>query len=129
MNGSYEFSPLPLSNFLDRKFVFPRFQRRSVWNNRQNFELLLSLFKGYPLGVVIVSSEEIGDSKHNFLLDGRQRRTCLQQVKRNPEVVYEWAKSYCKLKSSDSDVEVGEKFWQKVDEFFFQEKDLVLGLI
>ena len=123
MNGSYEFSPLPLSNFLDRKFVFPRFQRRSVWSNRQNFELLLSLFKGYPLGVVIVSSEEIGDTKHNFLLDGRQRRTCLQQVKRNPEVVYEWAKSYCKLKNGDSDVEVGEKFWKKVDEFFFQEKD------
>ena len=123
MNGSYEFSPLPLSNFLDRKFVFPRFQRRSVWNKKQNFELLLSLFKGYPLGVVIVSSEEIGDSKHNFLLDGRQRRTCLQQVKRNPEVVYEWAKNYCKLKSTDSDDEVGEKFWRKVDEFFFQEKD------
>lgn len=121
MSGSYEFSPLPLSNFLDRKFVFPRFQRRSVWNKRQNFELLLSLFKGYPLGVVIVSSEEIGDSKHNYLLDGRQRRTCLQLVKKNPEMVYEWAKTYCKLSSSDSEAEVAEKFWKKVDEFFFQE--------
>lgn len=123
MKGSYEFAPLPLSNFLDRKFVFPRFQRRSVWKDNQNFELLLSLFKGYPLGVVIVSSEEIEGNKHNYLLDGRQRRTCLQQIQKNPEYIYDWAKKYCKLKSTDSVDEVSDKFWSKVDQFFYQDHE------
>ena len=123
MAGSYEFKPLTLNTFVNRKFVYPRFQRRTVWKDKQNFNLLFSVFKGYPLGVVIVSSEKAGDKTVDFLLDGRQRKTCLSQVFKNPENIYVWAKSYCKLKPTDDENEVARKFWLKHDEFFYQDSD------
>ena len=123
MSGSYEYSPIPLSNFIDRKYVFPRFQRRTVWDDKQNFELFLSLFKGFPIGVTIISISEIDGRSINFLLDGRQRRNALSLVKSNPESIYKWAKKYCGFKNSDDDQEVSRKFWDLMDQYFHHENE------
>ena len=121
MNGSYEISPLPLVNFIESRFDYPRFQRKSVWKDDQNFELMLSIFKGYPLGVVIVSSDDSLGAKKSYLLDGRQRKTCLTLARKNPEYIYKWAAKYCALKTTDSEHDVRVMFWRKVDEFFYQD--------
>ena len=61
------------SYFLNNKIDLPRFQRKATWDERDNFKLCISVFKGYPIGVIIVN--ETGTKK--FLLDGRQRRNAL----------------------------------------------------
>ena len=71
---SYAIEPMPLISFLDEnKLRLPRFQRKATWDKKQNFELAISVFQDYPVGVVIVNQEQ----KISWLLDDRQRRTAL----------------------------------------------------
>ncbi|MDT8718070.1 DUF262 domain-containing protein [Clostridium sp. 19966] len=54
----------------------PRFQRKQTWKPTDNFKLCISVFKGYPIGVVIINSCNKPD-RIDWLLDGRQRRHAL----------------------------------------------------
>ena len=88
---SYIIEPMPLISFLeDGKLRLPRFQRKATWDKKQNFELAISVFQDYPVGVVIVNQEQ----KISWLLDGRQRRSALSSMRDNPVELYEWARSY-----------------------------------
>lgn len=55
------------SYFINNEIELPRFQRKATWKDTDNFKLCISVFKGYPMGVVIVN--ELGQKK--YLLDGR----------------------------------------------------------
>ena len=116
--STYEYSPSTAKAFaLDDRIHLPRFQRKITWDASRDFVLAVSVFKGYPLGVVVLnetSTPETGLIK--WLLDGRQRRTAFIQMLENPENVYDWARKFLRIKKSDSEAEIIEKFWLRIRE-------------
>jgi uncharacterized protein with ParB-like and HNH nuclease domain len=64
----YTIEPRAVTDFLKDRLELPIFQRAPSWKERQNFNLLLSVFKSFPIGVVVVSSEDGGSRK--FFLTG-----------------------------------------------------------
>ena len=104
-------------NFITSKIELPRFQRKATWKDIDNFKLCISVFKGYPIGVVIVN--ETGTKK--YLLDGRQRRNALFLMYNNPVEVYRWATKFIGLKGNMSEQEVRDKFSEKISEYLQSE--------
>ena len=100
------------SYFINNKIELPRFQRKATWKEKDNFELCISVFKGYPIGVIIVN--EMGKEGKKYLLDGRQRRNALLSMYQNPVKVYEWAQKFIGLKSNMQEAEVRDKFAEKI---------------
>ena len=115
---SYIIEPISILSFVtDPSIKLPRFQRKATWVKEQNFELAISVFQDYPVGVVIVNKER----DESWLLDGRQRRSALIQMRENPVVLYEWAKKYIGLKSNEDPSCLKEKYWDKVDKYLQKE--------
>ncbi len=111
---SYSIETRTVTEFVtDNTIRLPRFQRKSTWKPDQNFELAISMFKEYPLGVIVINDER-GTS---WLLDGRQRRNALKELRNNPDTVYDAAKNYIKFKPNESEDTLKAKFWQKVDAY------------
>jgi hypothetical protein len=101
----------------DRDITLPRFQRAKAWNDRQRFELCLSLFRELPFGAVVVRREtEPNDPtkvKEIRLLDGRQRREAFREML-FPVNIYLWASRELRLHPTDSLLAVTNKFWDYV---------------
>lgn len=110
----------------DTRVRLPRFQRKKTWNEIDNFKLCISLFKDYPIGVCIVSTETNAGRTIKFLLDGRQRREALTLLNNDPENLYKWAMKFIKFRKSDSDEEVTDKFYEVISEFLEEENDTVV---
>lgn len=112
-----------LNNFIDDgKIILPRYQRKLTWTQRQNFEFSLSVFKDFPLGVVVINLEEDDNGTfQKWLLDGRQRRNVLTEMQ-NPEKIYIWAKAAIGFKVNDTKERVRELFWEEVDKFLEPEE-------
>ncbi len=116
----YEIRPEKVKAFIeDREIELPRFQRKQTWDEKKNYELCMSVFRGYPIGVTIISNS---DGK-KYLLDGRQRRTALRMLGADPENVYIWAQKYLGLKNNDQPYEVEEKFRDAISEFLENDED------
>ncbi len=105
------------SYFLNNKIDLPRFQRKATWKDTDNFKLCISVFKGYPIGVIIVN--EMGTRK--FLLDGRQRRNALITMYNNPVEVYRWATKFIGIKANMSEEEVKDRFTEKISDYLQSE--------
>ena len=117
---SYNIETRSITEFVtDSKIKLPRFQRKSTWTAKQNFELAISIFQEYPVGVVIINDE----GHTSWLLDGRQRRSALKDLRANPDLVYDWARKYIKFKSNQDIVEVKQMFWEKIDAYLQQEEN------
>lgn len=101
----------------NRSIKFPRFQRKQTWDEKDNFKLCISVFKGYPIGVVIVNSQNGND----YLLDGRQRRNALKLMKDDPKAVYVWAKKFVGFQANQDIEAVKSKFWASIDEYLQHE--------
>ena len=98
----YEIRPESVKTFItDRNVKLPRFQRKQTWKDEKNFQLCISIFKEYPLGVCILSSDIKKGRTTRWLLDGRQRRNALTQMYEDPEKIYIWSKRFIKFKNSD----------------------------
>lgn len=116
---SYNIEPMSVKQFVtDAQLKLPRFQRKATWVEKQNFELAISIFQDYPVGVVIVNKEF--DS--SWLLDGRQRRNALKEMRANPNSVYMWAKKYIGFKANEDTTELKKKYWGKVEEYLQKDK-------
>lgn len=116
---SYNIETRSITEFVtDSKIKLPRFQRKSTWTAKQNFELAISIFQEYPVGVVIINDE----GHTSWLLDGRQRRSALRDLRANPDLVYDWARKYIKFKSNQDVVELKNMFWDKIDAYLQQEE-------
>ena len=64
----YEIRPETVKTFiLDRNIKLPRFQRKQSWDEIKNFQLCLSLFKEYPIGVCILSVDSQKDKTIRWL--------------------------------------------------------------
>lgn len=105
------------SYFLNNKIDLPRFQRKATWDEKDNFKLCISVFKGYPIGVIIVN--ETGTKK--FLLDGRQRRNALITMYNNPVAVYSWATKFIGIKGNMPEADVRDRFSEKISEYLQSE--------
>ena len=105
------------SYFINNKIDLPRFQRKATWKDIDNFKLCISVFKGYPIGVIIVN--ETGTKK--FLLDGRQRRNALITMYNNPVEVYNWATRFIGIKGNMPEAEVRDRFSEKISEYLQSE--------
>lgn len=83
---SYNIESIEITSFIENMQIrLPRFQRKSTWDAKQKFELCISVFQDYPVGVVIVNKEQ----DIYWLLDGRQRREALYEMRSNPETIYD----------------------------------------
>lgn len=115
---SYVIEPMGIKSFLDDNTIkYPRFQRKAVWKKKQNFELCISVFQEYPIGVVILNKQQ----KISWLLDGRQRRTALAQMRDNPVELYDWARTYIKFGRKDDPKRVAEAYWDVIDKYLEQD--------
>lgn len=114
----YEIRPEALKTFVeDSNIKLPRFQRKQTWDSKKNFELCISIFKEYPVGVTILNVEKSDSNTTRWLLDGRQRRNALTQFYNDPENVYDWAKKYIGFSNNDQLHQLEEKFWAKISEY------------
>lgn len=114
----YRIEPLSITSFLDEnKMKLPRFQRKATWGKKQNFELAISVFQDYPVGVVIVNKEK----DVSWLLDGRQRRNALKQMRENPVELYEWARAYIGFAKNADEFNVKQAYWDKVEKYLTTE--------
>ena len=86
---------MEISQVLDRiesgVLVLPMFQRGYVWNRPQVKNLFRSLYRGYPVGGLLIweteagstdvrAGQSVGSGTINLLLDGQQRATSLYGV-------------------------------------------------
>ena len=111
---AYSISETSATTFVENKIIkFPRFQRKQTWTAVDNFKLTISVFKGYPIGVVIVNSS----GGQDWLLDGRQRRNALKIIKENPVELYKWSKEFAKFSYTDDDEELRNLFWSSIDNY------------
>ena len=114
----YEIRPESVKSFItDKNIRLPRFQRNQKWNEKKNFELCISLFKDYPLGVTIVNVENKDGINIRWLLDGRQRRNALVKMYEDPENIYIWAKKYINFHNNSQPNEIREMFWNMINEY------------
>ncbi|MGV3460165.1 MAG: DUF262 domain-containing protein [Flavobacterium sp.] len=120
----YEIRPETLKTFVeDSNIKLPRFQRKQTWDSKKNFELCISLFKEYPIGVTILNLEKSEGKTTRWLLDGRQRRNALSLFYNDPESAYNWAKKFIGFKNSDQPAEIETKFWDKISEYLEDEDE------
>lgn len=77
-------------------YAMPQFQRGYVWNRAQVRKLMTSLYKGYPVGTMLLwqtpvedadikGKKVIGQGVVNLILDGQQRMTSLYGIMRGKE--------------------------------------------
>lgn len=99
-----------LAEQVDRQeLVCPEIQRRYVWRSTQVRDLFDSLYKGYPVGSILVWNRPEGDmsgrvldvgddagkTRHGetkLLLDGQQRLTSLTAILKDKELQVRWRK-------------------------------------
>lgn len=121
----YEIRPESIKTFIeDRNIRLPRFQRKQTWNEHKNFKLCISIFHEFPIGAVVISKDADGK---RWLLDGRQRRNAIISMVRNPEIIYDWAKKFLKLKNNDEPDQVEEKYRREIERYLGEE-DIVDNL-
>lgn len=122
----YEIRPEAVKTFItDRSILLPRFQRKQTWDEKKNFQLCISVFKGYPMGVVILNQENIGRGKPGrFLLDGRQRRNALTLMYENPDEIGRWAKKFLGFKNNIDKYDLQELFYSKIEEYLEADEEL-----
>ncbi|MBQ7590858.1 MAG: DUF262 domain-containing protein [Verrucomicrobia bacterium] len=121
----YEIRSESLKTFISSTDIkLPRFQRKQTWKYKENFELIISVLKEYPIGVSILSkSIDVRGQRIRLLLDGRQRRNALTQFYEDPENVYDWARRYIHLSNKDQPMDINEKFWKVINDYLEDEGD------
>ena len=86
---SYVIESKTVKEFISMDTALPRFQRKQTWGPKDNFKLCISVFKDYPIGVVIINN-----SGKYWVLDGRQRLNALVNMSKSPTEVYKWAQKF-----------------------------------
>lgn len=120
----YEIRPESIKSFItDRNIQLPRFQRKQTWDERKNFQLCISVFKEYPMGVCILNIIKDKGRTIRSLLDGRQRKNALSQMFDDPEIIYHWAKKFIGFSNSAQIDEIEDLFYKKINEYLEADSD------
>lgn len=75
------------------KLTIPDFQRSFVWKNSKKYQLISSLFKGFPIGALTLYE----DNGQYYIIDGLQRINTLQQYLSNPSEIVGFKEYYGKI--------------------------------
>lgn len=120
----YDIGREPLKSFItNRDIKLPRFQRKLTWDEKKNFQLCISVFKEYPMGVYIVQVINENGKTVRSLLDGRQRKNALTQMFEDPEIIYHWARKFIGFSNSAQPDEIKRLFREKIDEYLEADSD------
>lgn len=121
----YDIGSVNIISFIEDQTVkLPRFQRKQTWDDKRNFELCISVFKEFPMGVCILNLETDARGRTTkWLLDGRQRHNALQLIWDDPETIHQWAKKWVGFKNSDQPADLAEKYWVKIREYLEDDED------
>ncbi len=68
----------------DIDFVIPEYQRDYVWKENNAPALLLSLYKGFPIGNIILYKSLINKNPSYSLIDGLQRHLTIVKISEKP---------------------------------------------
>ncbi len=68
------------SNYENKTFRIPKYQRGYVWDAKKRGNLIDSLLRGYPVGSIILWSHK----GYKYVLDGQQRTRSLLQIRKYP---------------------------------------------
>lgn len=88
------------------KLKIPDFQRSFVWKKPKKYQLLESLFKGFPIGAITLYE----DQSSYYIIDGLQRINTLKQYLTSPNTVIGFNEFYGKV---EADIKI-----------FLEQKDL-----
>jgi uncharacterized protein with ParB-like and HNH nuclease domain len=108
--GSVETTMIPVESLVhmvhNKTIELPEIQRPYVWSRSQVRDLLDSLYRGYPIGTVLIwQTDDLPHSRSlevahrggrleapKFLLDGQQRLTSLTRVFKagEPDIRFNW---------------------------------------
>lgn len=80
-HNNYEYVDLSYKNDLNR-IKLPKFQRSLVWSKKKKLDLLSTLHKDFPFGVLLVAPSKKDDQGLN-LLDGQQRLSTINDYANN----------------------------------------------
>ena len=75
------------------KLTIPDFQRSFVWKNNKKYQLISSLFKGFPIGALTLYEDE----GQYYIIDGLQRINTLQQYLSSPSKIVGFKEYYSKI--------------------------------
>lgn len=72
------------SKDVDKELVIPEYQRDYVWKDGNAPKLLLSLYKGYPIGNIVIWSNDSDKDGNLSLIDGLQRYMTILRLYEKP---------------------------------------------
>ena len=75
------------------KLTIPDFQRSFVWKKNKKYQLISSLFKGFPIGALTLYE----DNGQYYIIDGLQRINTLQQYLSSPSEIVNFKEYYSKI--------------------------------
>lgn len=81
------------------KLKIPDFQRSFVWKKAKKYQLLESLFKGFPIGAITLYE----DDGAYYIIDGLQRINTLKQYLTSPNTVIGFNEFYEKVREEIED--------------------------
>jgi hypothetical protein len=108
----------------DQTIRLPRFQRKQTWKDNKNFNLCISVYKDFPMGIIVIKIDPNQGKKHEivkWLLDGRQRQNVLKGMK-NPEKIYTWAKKTIPISSRDDIDTLANNYWDYIERYLEDEE-------
>lgn len=108
----------------DQTIRLPRFQRKQTWKEKKNFNLCISVYKDFPMGIIVIKIDQNQGKKHEiikWLLDGRQRQNVLKGMK-NPEKIYLWAKKTIPISSRDGIDTLAQNYWDYIERYLEDEE-------
>lgn len=76
------------------KLTIPDFQRSFVWKKNKKYQLISSLFRGFPIGALTLYE----DNGQYYIIDGLQRINALQQYLSSPCEIVGFKEYYDKIK-------------------------------
>ena len=114
------------------KLTIPDFQRSFVWKNNKKYQLISSLFKGFPIGALTLYE----DKGQYYIIDGLQRINTLQQYLSSPSKIVSFKEYYSKIcddikafiKQNDLEIKESQlkacikKWYENLDELYEYEK-------
>lgn len=81
---------------LTYKLRVPDFQRSFVWKHQKKYQLLQSLFRGFPIGAITLYE----DAGEYYIIDGLQRINTLQQYLACPSKIINFTEYYRKVEQN-----------------------------
>lgn len=114
------------------KLRIPDFQRSFVWKKQKKYQLLQSLFRGFPIGAITLYE----DKGEYYIIDGLQRINTLQQYLSTPSQIISFVEFYTKVEDdikkflaqnnvniSDRSIKSAIKAWyEELNELYAYEK-------